>query len=198
MKLLAFSDLHRDLDAAHSLVARSGEADVVLAAGDFAVVHRGVDEVIDVLREIERPTVLVPGNNETLDALRESCAGWEAATVLHGEGAELEGVSFYGLGAGVPTTPWDWSFDLSEEAAAEMLSGCPKGGVLVSHSPPQGHVDTSSDGAHLGSEALLESIKAKRPRLMVCGHIHESWGQESSEGQTQIRNLGPDGVMLEI
>ena len=198
MKLLAFSDLHRDLDTTRSLVARSSEADVVLAAGDFGVVHRGVNEVIDILRAIERPTVLVPGNNETLDALRESCAGWDAATVLHGGGTEVEGVSFYGLGAGVPTTPWDWSFDLSEEAAAVMLSDCPEGGVLISHSPPQGHVDASSDGAHLGSEALLETIKAKQPRLVVCGHIHESWGQESTEGQTRIRNLGPDGIMLEI
>jgi len=198
VKLLAFSDLHRDLDAARSLVERSGDADVVLAAGDFAVVHRGVDEVIDVLREITQPTILVPGNNETLDALNDACAGWSAATVLHGSDTELEGVSFFGLGAGVPTTPWDWSFDLSEEDAAQMLSECPEDAVLVSHSPPRGHVDSSSDGTHLGSEALLEAIKAKHPRAVVCGHIHESWGEESSEGETKILNLGPQGVVIEI
>ena len=47
MRLLVFSDLHRDRDAARSLVERSGEADVVIAAGDFAVKRHGIDDVID-------------------------------------------------------------------------------------------------------------------------------------------------------
>ena len=41
---------------------------------------------IDALAAIDAPTVLVPGNNETEDALREAAAAWPAATVLHGEG----------------------------------------------------------------------------------------------------------------
>jgi len=198
MKLLAFSDLHRNLDAAQSLVERSRDADVVIGAGDFAVVHRGLDEVIEVLKTIDRPVVLVPGNNETLEALEEACAGWDSAAVLHGAGTEIDGVPFYGLGAGVPVTPWDWSYDLTEEEAGRMLAGCPQGAVLISHSPPKDHVDSSSDGAHLGSEAVLEAIKDKEPRLVVCGHIHESWGQESTEGATRIRNLGPDGIELQV
>ena len=52
MRLLAFSDLHRDLDQAGSLVERSSEADVVIAAGDFASVHEGLEEMIDALRPI--------------------------------------------------------------------------------------------------------------------------------------------------
>ena len=63
----------------------SAEADVVIGAGDFASVHEGLEETIDALAAIETPTVLVPGNNETEDALREAAAGWSAATVLHGE-----------------------------------------------------------------------------------------------------------------
>ena len=46
-------------------------------------------------------------------------AGWDAATVLHGDSAEIDGIEFFGLGAGVPTTPWDWSFDLSDDEAEE-------------------------------------------------------------------------------
>jgi uncharacterized protein len=112
VKLLAFSDLHRDLGQAAELVAMSAEADVVIGAGDFASVHEGLAETIDALAAIETPTVLVPGNNETEDALRGAAAGWSAATVLHGNGAAIAGTDFYGLGAGVPVTPWDWSFDL--------------------------------------------------------------------------------------
>ena len=94
-------------------------------------------------------------------------------------------------------TPWDWSFDLTEEAAAEMLEACPEGCVLAVHSPPRGHVDVGGAGKHLGSEAVLRAIESKRPRLALCGHVHESWGQESEIGPTRVINLGPQGMMLE-
>ena len=198
MKLLAFSDLHRDLGQAARLVERSSEADVVIAAGDFASVHEGLEETIGALAPIAVPTVLVPGNNETEDALARRLRGWGAATVLHGEATEIDGTRFFGLGAGIPITPWDWSFDLDEDEAAEKLAACPDGAVLVVHSPPKGHCDESSAGDHLGSEAILEAIEAKRPRLAVCGHIHESWGAESEIGPTRVINLGPSGTSIEL
>ena len=197
MKLLAFSDLHRDQRRARRLVERSADADVVIAAGDFASIHRGLDDTVAVLRAIERPTILVPGNNEAEDALRAACAGWEAATVLHGEGVDIDGVAFFGLGGGIPVTPWGWSFDLTEEEAEAKLAGCPDGAVLVVHSPPQGHVD-GTGGRHLGSEAIRRAIEDKHPPLAVCGHIHECWGQEATVGGTRVVNLGPDGVLLDV
>ncbi len=197
MRLLAFSDLHRDLGQAARLVEMSGEADVVIGAGDFASVHEGLDETIDALSAIAKPTILVPGNNETEEALRQATAGWATATVLHGEGTTIDGVEFFGLGAGVPTTPWDWSFDLDDETAARMLEPCPQGAVLVLHSPPQGHCDTDGEGMHFGSPALLAAIERKRPRLAMFGHIHEAWGCESDVNGTPLRNLGPNGAWLE-
>jgi Icc-related predicted phosphoesterase len=198
MRLLAFSDLHRDLGQAATLVEMSAEADMVIGAGDFASIHEGLAETIAALAAIERPAVLVPGNNETVEALREAASGWESALVLHGEGTRIEGVEFFGLGAGVPLTPWDWSFDLDEGAAAKMFAPCPPGAVLVLHSPPKGHCDANGAGMHFGSEALLRGIEEKRPRLAVCGHIHESWGCESRIGVTPVRNLGPAGVLVDI
>lgn len=198
MKLLAFSDLHRDRAQAERLVEMAADADVVIGAGDFASVHEGLEETIEALAAIEAPTVLVPGNNETEDALREAAAGWSAATVLHGGGTTIDGVELYGLGAGIPVTPWEWSFDLDDESAAEMLAACPEGAVLVLHSPPRGHCDSGGAGDHFGSAALLEAIEAKSPRLAVCGHIHESWGCQSRIGDTPLHNLGPKGTWLEI
>jgi len=193
VKLLAFSDLHRDVAQAQRLASDAAEVDVVLAAGDFASVHRGLEETLEPLREIDTPTLLVPGNNETETALREACTGWQAATVLHGEGTEIDGLVFWGLGAGVPITPWGWSFDLDEEGAAERLAECPAGAVLVLHSPPKGHVDKG-----LGSESILEAIERIRPPVAVCGHIHECWGHESTIGPSRIFNLGPDGTTLDL
>jgi len=198
VKILAFSDLHCDLEQGARLVEMAAEADVVIGAGDFASVHKGLEETVGALAAIETPTVLVPGNNETVDALRAAVDGWNAATVLHGEGTAIDGTEFYGLGGGIPVTPWDWSFDLEDEEATEMLSGCPEGAVLVLHSPPKDHCDSAGGGGNFGSPALLRAIEEKRPRLAVCGHIHESWGCESQVGETPVRNLGPKGTWLEV
>jgi uncharacterized protein len=198
VKLLAFSDLHRDLDQAAKLVEMSADADVVIGAGDFGSVHEGLEETIGALAPIATPTILVPGNNETVDALRDAAAGWPAATVLHGEGATIDGVKFFGLGAGVPTTPWGWSFDLSEEEAAEMIAPASPGSVFVLHSPPYGHCDGGDPDTHFGSKVLLAAIEEKRPRLVVFGHIHEAWGCESAVGDTPLRNLGPSGTWIEV
>ncbi|MCB8914974.1 MAG: metallophosphoesterase family protein [Thermoleophilales bacterium] len=198
MKILAFSDLHRDLEQAVRLTEMSKEADVVIGAGDFASVHQGLEETIDALRGIETPTVLVPGNNETLDALKTAAIVWPAATVLHGDSVEIGGKTFFGLGGGIPVTPWDWSFDVEESEAEAMLSGLPEKAVLVVHSPPKGHCDEAGNGMSLGSVAILKAIEDKQPVLAVCGHIHEAWGQESKVGETGIVNLGPAGRYFDL
>jgi len=198
VRILAFSDLHNDLEQGKQLVEMAAEAAVVIGAGDFASVHEGLPETICTLAAIKTPTVLVPGNNETVDALRAAVDGWDAATVLHGEGTMIDGVEFFGLGAGIPVTPWDWSFDLDDEAATAMLAPCPEEAVLVLHSPPKDHCDSAGAGGNFGSPALLRAIEEKCPRLAVCGHIHESWGCESQIGPTPIRNLGPRGTWLEV
>jgi Icc-related predicted phosphoesterase len=198
-RLLLFSDVHSDRAACRRLVDRSSEVDVVVGAGDFATMRRNLQATIDVLSAIDVPTVLVPGNAESVEELRSACANWEAATVLHGAGAEIDGLSFYGIGGGIPVTPFgDWSYDFTEEAAEDMLADCPSGGVLVSHSPPKNAVDRDSNGRHLGSTAVRAAVEEKSPALTVCGHIHGSWGEEAAIGETTVVNAGPQGRVVEV
>ncbi|MBN2490179.1 MAG: metallophosphoesterase family protein [Planctomycetes bacterium] len=199
MRLLLFADVHASLDGARDLVARSGAVDAVVGAGDFARVRRGLGPTIDALAAIARPTVLVPGNNETLAELRAACRAWPAARVLHGTSAEIDGVVFFGLGGGVPVTPFGaWSFDLDEDEAAALLEPCPEGAVLVSHSPPRGVLDRDASGRHLGSAAVRAAIARLRPRLVVCGHIHAFAGQEAELDGCRIVNPGPGGFLAEV
>lgn len=51
---------------------------------------------------------------------------------------------------------------------------------------------------HLGSTSVLEVIERKRPALVICGHIHECWGNEAAIGPTPVINVGPKGRLLEI
>lgn len=195
MKLLLFSDLHCDVTAAERLVEAARDVDVVIGAGDFGNSRRRLNVCLDVLQAITCPAVLVPGNNESYDELVAGCSGWKSAHVLHGSGVTINGVSFFGVGGGIPVTPFgDWSFDFSEEQAAELLEVCPSGGILVSHSPPRGYVDVASNKKHLGSRAVLAAIERVHPALVVCGHIHASAGQQATIGSTTVINAGPMGI----
>jgi Icc-related predicted phosphoesterase len=199
MKLLLFSDLHCDVEAARRLVERSRAVDVIVGAGDFGSVRRGVSSCTEVLSAIQCPAVLVAGNNESPEELREACRAWPQAHVLHGSGLTVQGLPFYGLGGGVPVTPFGaWSYDLTEEEAALLLKDCPPGGVLVSHSPPRGAVDRGSGGESLGSTAVRDAIIRTQPRLVVCGHVHASAGQHGLIGGTAVVNAGPGGMEWEL
>ena len=198
MKLLLFSDLHSDFSAASKLVATSKDVDVVVGAGDFCVGRRGLAKIIGALAPIEKPSVLVPGNSESAEELQEACRLWPSAHVLHGSRATIGGIDFFGIGGGIPVTPFgSWSYDFTEDEAAALLRDCPSQGILVSHSPPKGLLDCSSDGRHLGSRAVRETVDIKRPILVVCGHIHASSGRRVQLESTVVVNAGPDGVVYE-
>ena len=195
MKLLLFSDLHRNQSAAAALVEKSASADVMIGAGDFAVCRQGVEDCIHVLRHAHCPAVLVPGNGESQEELQSACDGWSQAHVLHGTAVQIGGVDFFGVGGGIPVTPFgSWSWDFSEEEAEQLIADCPPAAVLISHSPPFGLVDVTSAGDHAGSRTIREAIDKLSPGLVLCGHIHDSWEQQATFGQTKVINAGPRGV----
>lgn len=199
MKLLVFSDIHADFRAASNLVKRSADVDVVVGAGDYGMPRQELEEILNALMMIEKPTVLVSGNCENTDDLKSACCAWQNAHVLHGEQVTIKGMPFYGIGGGIPITPFgSWSYDFNEDEASHLLKNCPSGGVLISHSPPKGMLDISSDGRRLGSTALRDAIINKNPPLVVCGHIHASAGQIDRLGETTVINAGPEGIIWDL
>ena len=119
--------------------------------------------------------------------------------VLHGETAKIEGLTLFGLGYGVPETPFGaWSCDLSEERAGDMLAACETADVMVFHSPPKGIADVTGTGMSVGSKAIRDAISRVQPRLAGCGHIHDAWGERGQIGQTEVVNLGPSVNWFEI
>ena len=197
MKILAFSDLHHSRRRAEALVEAGKDADLVIGAGDFCNMREGLPEAMNLLSGIAAPMVVVPGNAESVDELTD--AAHAGTTVLHGAGVEIGGVRLFGLGYGVPPTPFGaWSCDLTEGHAAEMLARCDGADILILHSPPKGVADLTSGGISVGSTAIREAIERIEPDLAVCGHIHDSWGQTGQVGRTRVVNLGPTVNWFEV
>ncbi len=197
MRVLAFSDLHMARNRAADLVAASTEADLVIGAGDFCNMRQGLDEAMAMLSGIAAPLVLVAGNAESAEELTDAAP--EGAHVLHGTGMTLDGLRLFGLGYGVPLTPFgDWSCDLTEAEAAELLDRCEATDILIVHSPPKGHGDTTSQGVSVGSVAVRDAVERLQPIHVFCGHIHDSWGYRGTIGRTQIANLGPKVHWFEV
>ena len=194
MKLLAFSDLHRNLNRAAELVEMSSEADVVIGAGDFASVHEGLEETIDALSAIESADRA--GARQQRDRRRPArghCRTGARPRSCTAAVVTIDGIEFFGLGAGVPVTPWEWSFDLDEEKAAVMLTLCPRERGSSSYTRHRTATATPTAPATTSAvHALLRTIEEKEPRLAVCGHIHESWGCKSKIGKTPVRQPGPE------
>ena len=197
MKVLAFSDLHLSQSHARALVTASQKADLVIGAGDFCNMRQGLEEAMDLLKGIPAPFVVVPGNAESAEELRQ--AVHSGTTVLHGEGTKVAGLELFGLGYGVPTTPFgNWSCDLPETEAETMLNRCETADILILHSPPKGFCDVTSTGHSVGSTAIRDAITRVQPQWAFCGHIHDSWGQTERLGRTSVVNLGPSANWFNI
>lgn len=197
MRILAFSDLHLSAVRARELVAESAKADLVIGAGDFCNGRHGLEEAMALLADIGAPMVVVPGNAESEAELR--AAALPGMTVLHGQSHRIAGLRMFGLGYGIPLTPFgSWSCDMTEEAAAKLLDQCEQADLMVFHSPPKGIGDRTSGGFSVGSTAIRAAIERVQPRLAVCGHVHEGWGQRGEIGITKVVNLGPFANMFEI
>ena len=96
-------------------------------------------------------------------------------------------------------TPWsnqfmNWAFMKAPAALKAIYAQIPKRiDILVSHQPPFGHGDHnfnlwSGRVEHLGSRELLEAIDRVRPKLVICGHIHDGHGR-TEHGEIPIDNV---------
>jgi Icc-related predicted phosphoesterase len=192
MKILAFSDLHRNREIAQSLRDAAQAADIVIGAGDFATKGEGLADTLDILRGIAVPVILVAGNHDNLAEMQAAISGWPQPHLLHGSGVVIGGVPFFGLGYEIPAandSPWNQR--LEEAEAEEQLAQCPQNAVLVTHSPPFGVADLQRNGEHQGSRAVRAVIERRRPRLALCGHIHHAWATMGVIGHSPVHNLGP-------
>ncbi|XP_014560712.1 hypothetical protein COCVIDRAFT_34373 [Bipolaris victoriae FI3] len=92
---------------------------------------------------------------------------------------------------GSPYTPQqaNWAFQYRAEEAEDVWNKIPDGvDIVVTHTPPKGHCDGSAEASRDGREgcpALLRRLSKIRPKLSICGHIHQGRGVETVRWRTQ-------------
>ncbi|KAL2438877.1 hypothetical protein ABEF95_014638 [Exophiala dermatitidis] len=72
-----------------------------------------------------------------------------------------------------------WAFGYEPENAFQLWKQIPlDADIVVTHTPAKFHRDESHSHGAAGCETLREMLWRVRPRLFVCGHIHEGYGVE--------------------
>jgi len=192
MNILIISDIHGAVDKVKLLREEAEAADLVIAAGD--ITHFGsvgdAAAVLDRLREYNPQVKAIAGNcdDPEIEAYLE-----EEELLLDQEGCRIEGLTFLGL-SGALSGPVSTPYEITEETIAARLASIPPAGenctILISHQPPQRTIaDRAMKVKHVGSRSVREWIEKNRPTLVVCGHIHESFGSQQL-GPSMVLNPG--------
>jgi len=103
-------------------------------------------------------------------------------TYLFDNDITIDGIKFYG-------SPWqpefhNWAFNLprGEELAAKWEKIPDDVDILITHGPAYGILDYAPIGGHVGCEELYRKIAEVKPKIHVCGHIHDGYGQKTMGG----------------
>lgn len=197
MRLLCITDLHGKSDALKRILAETNTADAILLGGD--ITHFGspqdVQQIVSTIESLGKPVLAVAGNCDSA-AIDQRLA--QIGVSLHGRGVALESIGLQGV-SGIP--PWNSRmYQFTEEELAEALQagyaqlpdGLPH--AVLAHVPPRKTaVDRIFLGCHVGSTALREFVQRTKPRLVICGHVHEGRGIDKI-GPTTIVNCGRGGA----
>jgi Icc-related predicted phosphoesterase len=164
------------------------DGDVLIHCGDFCG-HGRLSEVVDFAKWLgafpHRHKLVTPGNHdrpveEDPERCREIFAA-EGITLLLSEPVTVEGIRYFGS----PCTPmffnWHFMLERGEEIRAEWEKIPEDTDVVITHGPPYGHGDLTSPyqgnpHRNAGCLELLNRLRLVRPKLHLCGHIHEGYG----------------------
>jgi len=190
MKILAVADIHGSQHRLN-LILKNIEKyspELVVICGDLT--QFGPGEVAkNLLNQIPIKTFVVVGNIDTPEV--EKAVNDSKAMNIRLKKVEHKGIFFIGV-SGLYSD--DFKI-LSEKNILDEKS------ILVSHKPPYGTQDKVFFGKHSGSRELKEIIEKFKPRLVLCGHIHEDPGFTKIGGTVVVNcSMGKrgEGAFIEL
>lgn len=217
MRIVAISDNHgyslNQIDNKLGLP----DGDILVHAGDFtdrgeiAYISRFVESVKDYDYD---EVIVIAGNHDFCfqndlqyraeELIEEECI------YLRNDSVTVDGVKFHG-------TPWsckfgNWAFMGGIDKLSRQYERIDDDtDVIISHTPPHDILDEvkytrPDETPHVGSKALKKRIESVEPELVVCGHIHEAYGDSEVDGIKYINasvcnldyDLVNDPVVVEV
>ena len=173
MKILCIADEELTIFWDSYVPGRLKEYDLILSSGDLKAAY--LSFIVTMARA---PVMYVHGNHDTGYAVTEP----EGCDSIDGQMVEYRGLRILGLGGCLWYRPGDHQY--SEKEMRKRIwklrwQIAKYGGVdiIVTHAPPRG-VGDGEDRAHQGFETFLEVMDTYRPRYLLHGHVHLSYGRD--------------------
>ena len=197
MRVIAFSDLHGSIDVVLKVLALERTFDIVILAGDIttAGTPTELEKAIKWIEAFGKPVLAVAGNMDSL-ALERKLE--KLGVSIDSRGVVFGEVGFFGVSA-APASPLRTLNEISEREIMSRAEAGWKGvaparwKVFVPHAAPKDTaVDLAHSGKHVGSTAVRDFIRKRKPDATICGHIHEARGIDKIDGLPVV-NCGPAG-----
>jgi Icc-related predicted phosphoesterase len=68
--------------------------------------------------------------------------------------------------------------------------------IMVTHMHPSETIFEYSGWA--GSEGITKAIKELKPKIVICGHVHEAGGMQDKIGKTKIFNVAGVPTIIKV
>lgn len=178
MKFVAISDTH----CRHRSL-KLPKGDVLLHAGDISYTgdEREIHDFIDWFSKLPfKHKIFIAGNHDFFfEKQKEAIIKKLIPAGVHylkDEEMMIEEFKIWGS----PFTPqfYRWAFNKKRgDSLAQHWKNIPVAtDILLTHGPVYGVLDSVINDQHAGDKDLLKKVLEVKPKVHVCGHIHESYG----------------------
>jgi Icc-related predicted phosphoesterase len=188
-------DVHEHYEAVPAALAETGPVDVLVVGGDLtnAGSPDDVERAIESWRPLAPTLFAVAGN---MDSPAIDARLVELGVSLNARGVVLGDIGFHGVSS-APLSPLETPHELPDEVlGAQAVAGHSyvvgsRIRIFCPHAPPHGTAcDRLRSGVSVGSTSLRTFVEEAQPDLVLCGHIHESRGEDAI-GRSRVVNPGP-------
>jgi len=192
MKILAAADIHGAQYKLNILLKNIERysPDLVVICGDITQFGPG-DVAKNFLNQIPVETLAISGNIDSTDVSKG--IDESKATNIEMKKIVKKDVSFFGISG------------VNEQQTSQFLRNnekvLDKIHILVTHVPPYNTKDKIFMGKHGGSKELKKIVDRFKPRLVLCGHIHEDPGYQKNENTVIVNcSMGKhgEGALIDI
>lgn len=197
MKIFAFTDTHGNKKIISFLIKKIkiSKPDIIICAGDLTNFSRGLQKLLKMFKKTNLPFLIIPGNHETNSDLEKACKKTNFAVNIHKKIYSINNYLFFGFGLG--------GFAGKNPELEKLIPRIKKASkkktlIIITHQPPYKTELDKMPGGHAGSKSIRKLIKKTKPKLHICGHLHENENKIDKIYSTVIINPGYRGKIIKI